>query len=78
MKTLSGGVTAPIGFRAAGVYSGIKKKKKQQLDLALLEAFGEEPGQFVRRGLLKMIDDCCEWSVESAHAPDEVRTAVFK
>jgi predicted nuclease of restriction endonuclease-like RecB superfamily len=48
-----------------------------ELDLALLEAFGEEPGQFVRRGLLKMIDDCCEWSVESAHAPDEVRTAVF-
>ena len=43
MKTLSGGVTAPIGFRAAGVYSGIKKKKKQQLDLALLVSDREGP-----------------------------------
>jgi len=43
MKTLSGGVTAPIGFRAAGVYSGIKKKKKQQLDLALLVSDQEGP-----------------------------------
>ena len=34
MKTIPGGVTAPLGFRAAGIYCGIKKKK--QLDLALL------------------------------------------
>jgi glutamate N-acetyltransferase/amino-acid N-acetyltransferase len=34
MNTVPGGVTAPLGFRAAGVYCGIKKKK--QLDLALL------------------------------------------
>ena len=43
MKTISGGVTAPIGFRAAGVYSGIKKKKKKQLDLALLVSDQEGP-----------------------------------
>ena len=42
MKTISGGVTAPIGFRAAGVYSGIKRKKKQ-LDLALLVSDQEGP-----------------------------------
>ena len=34
MKTIPGGVTAPLGFRAAGIHCGIKKKK--QLDLALL------------------------------------------
>ncbi|MGZ8382627.1 MAG: bifunctional ornithine acetyltransferase/N-acetylglutamate synthase, partial [Nitrospira sp.] len=34
MKTIPGGITAPLGFRAAGIYCGIKKKK--QLDLALL------------------------------------------
>ncbi|MBA5873038.1 MAG: bifunctional glutamate N-acetyltransferase/amino-acid acetyltransferase ArgJ [Nitrospira sp. CR1.2] len=43
MKTIPGGVTAPIGFRAAGVYSGIKKKKKQQLDLALVVSDCEGP-----------------------------------
>ncbi len=43
MKIMTGGVTAPIGFRAAGVYCGIKKKKKQQLDLALLVSDQEGP-----------------------------------
>ena len=34
MKSVPGGITAPRGFMAGGLYSGIKKKK--QLDLALL------------------------------------------
>ncbi len=33
MKTISGGVTAAMGFQAAGVYAGIKKQKK---DMALV------------------------------------------
>jgi glutamate N-acetyltransferase/amino-acid N-acetyltransferase len=46
MKIIPGGVTAPHGFLAAGVYSGIKKKK--QLDLALLvsEQAGPVAGMF--------------------------------
>ena len=43
MKTITGGVTAPIGFRAAGMYCGIKKKQKKQLDLALLVSEQEGP-----------------------------------
>src|SRR5512134_555356 len=43
MKIITGGVTAPIGFRAAGMYCGIKKKKKKQLDLALLVSEQEGP-----------------------------------
>lgn len=43
MKTMTGGVTAPIGFRAAGVYCGIKKMKKKQLDLALVVSDQEGP-----------------------------------
>ncbi len=41
MKIITGGVTAPIGFRAAGMYCGIKKKKL--LDLALLVSDQEGP-----------------------------------
>lgn len=33
MKTIHGGVTAPKGFKAAGIYAGIKKKRK---DMALV------------------------------------------
>jgi glutamate N-acetyltransferase/amino-acid N-acetyltransferase len=43
MKIIAGGVTAPIGFRAAGMYCGIKKKQKKQLDLALLISEQEGP-----------------------------------
>jgi glutamate N-acetyltransferase/amino-acid N-acetyltransferase len=43
MKIITGGVTAPIGFRAAGMYCGIKKKQKKQLDLALLVSEQEGP-----------------------------------
>jgi glutamate N-acetyltransferase/amino-acid N-acetyltransferase len=43
MKIIAGGVTAPIGFQAAGMYCGIKKKKKKQLDLALLVSEQEGP-----------------------------------
>jgi glutamate N-acetyltransferase/amino-acid N-acetyltransferase len=31
MKIISGGVTAPIGFKANGLYCGIKKSKKKDL-----------------------------------------------
>ncbi len=41
MKTIPGGVTAPRGFLAAGIYCGIKKKK--QLDLGLLISEQEGP-----------------------------------
>lgn len=41
MKTIPGGVTAPLGFLAAGIFCGIKKNK--QLDLALLVSEHEGP-----------------------------------
>lgn len=40
MKLISGGITTPIGFKAAGVHCGIKKRK---LDLGLL--YSEHPAQ---------------------------------
>ena len=39
MKLIHGGVTAPIGFKASGLYCGIKKSKKK--DLALI--YSEKP-----------------------------------
>ncbi len=36
MKTISGGVTAPKGFRAAAVHAGVKSQDPAHLDLALI------------------------------------------
>ncbi|WHZ15195.1 MAG: bifunctional glutamate N-acetyltransferase/amino-acid acetyltransferase ArgJ [Nitrospira sp.] len=46
MKTISGGVTAPLGFLAAGVYAGIKKKNQLDLALLLSERAGPVAGVF--------------------------------
>ena len=35
MEIISGGVTAPIGFLAAGMHAGVRKNKKKK-DMALL------------------------------------------
>jgi glutamate N-acetyltransferase / amino-acid N-acetyltransferase len=42
MKTVTGGITAPHGFRAGGIHCGIKKEK-HQLDLALVLSEREGP-----------------------------------
>ena len=36
MKQIPGGVTAPKGFRAWGVHCGVKSKKADKKDLALI------------------------------------------
>jgi uncharacterized protein len=48
-----------------------------ELEQDLIDVFGDEPGQFVRRGLIKLLDDRCEWSVESKRPPEEIREQVF-
>ena len=47
MKVIDGGVTAPIGYQAAGIQAGIKKDKK---DMALVysESACEAAGVFTR------------------------------
>ena len=39
MKVITGGVTAPKGFQAVGVFAGIKKEKK---DMAMI--YSQGPG----------------------------------
>ena len=48
-----------------------------ELEQDLIDTFGDEPGQFVRRGLIKLLDDRSAWAVESPRPPEEIREAVF-
>src|SRR5260221_8379921 len=52
-------------------------RTRGELEQDLIEVFGDEPGQFVRRGLIKLLDDRCEWFVESKRPPEEIREEVF-
>src|SRR5262245_54587305 len=46
MKQINGGVTAPIGFKASGLYCGIKKSKKKDLALIFSERLCDAAGTF--------------------------------
>ncbi len=46
MKKINGGVTAPTGFKASGVYCGIKKSKKKDLTLIVSERLCDAAGTF--------------------------------
>ena len=46
MKFLQGGVTAPLGFKANGLYCGIKKSKKKDLALIFSERLCDAAGAF--------------------------------
>ena len=46
MKTLHGGVTAPLGFKASGLYCGIKRSKRKDLALIVSERLCDAAGAF--------------------------------
>jgi len=43
----------------------------------LAATFGDRPGQFLQQGLIKLLEDRCEFAVVAGQAPDELREAVF-
>lgn len=49
-----------------------------ELDDDLAELFADQPGQFVRDGLVKLLEDRCTFEVESAATPADVREAAFR
>src|SRR5262249_29865893 len=49
-----------------------------ELQDAVDEAFGDAPQQLVYRGLAKLLEDRCEFAVESALPPEQIREAVFR
>jgi hypothetical protein len=48
-----------------------------ELNSELDEVFGDDPGLFVVRGLMKLLEDRCEFAVVSDRPPEVVRDAVF-
>ncbi len=53
-------------------------KTRGQLEDEQREAFGDDPGQLVHQGLVKLLADRCEFEVSSDHPPEKLRAAVFR
>jgi predicted nuclease of restriction endonuclease-like RecB superfamily len=53
-------------------------RTRGELEEDLADAFGEEGGQLVYRGLAKLLEDRCEFEVVSGQPPERLREAVFR
>src|SRR5947209_20515738 len=63
--------------RLLGLFRGQEGRTRGQLEEGLADAFGEEGGQIVYRGLAKLLEDRCDFEVVSGQPPDQLREAVF-
>src|ERR1700741_4875810 len=57
---------------------GQEGRTRGELEEDLADAFGDEGGQLVYRGLAKLLEDRCEFEVVSGHPPDQLREVVFR
>jgi uncharacterized protein len=49
-----------------------------ELEEEVAQAIADGPTQLVQQGLAKLLEDRCEFDVESSHPPDELREKVFQ
>jgi predicted nuclease of restriction endonuclease-like RecB superfamily len=64
--------------RLLDLFRGQEGRTRGELEEDLADAFGDEGGQLVYRGLAKLLEDRCEFEVVSDHPPDRLREVVFR
>jgi predicted nuclease of restriction endonuclease-like RecB superfamily len=60
------------------LFRGQEGRSHGELDEEIEEAFGDDPGTLVHQGLVKLLEDRCEFEVVAGHPPNELRAAVFR
>jgi predicted nuclease of restriction endonuclease-like RecB superfamily len=64
--------------RLLELFRGQEGRTRGELEEDLADAFGDEGGQLVYRGLGKLLEDRCEFEVVSGQPPEKLREAVFR
>lgn len=59
------------------VFRTLPGKTRFEAEEELRETIGDNPTQLVHQGLAKLLEDRCEFEVDSEHTPDELRERVF-
>lgn len=59
------------------VFRTLTGKTRFEAEEELRETVGDHPGQVVQQGLAKLLEDRCDFEVDSEHEPDELRERVF-
>src|SRR5271166_2957078 len=64
--------------RLLSLFRGQDGRTRGALEDDLGDAFGDEGGQLVYRGLAKLLEDRCEFEIVSGQPPEQLREAVFR
>jgi len=59
------------------VFRAMKGKTRGEMEEEITETIGDNPTQLVHQGLAKLLEDRCEFEVDSELAPDELREKAF-
>lgn len=66
-----------VAERLLDLYRSLQGCSRSELEEEITEALGDNPTQLVHQGLAKLLEDRCEFDVESSHPPDELREKIF-
>jgi predicted nuclease of restriction endonuclease-like RecB superfamily len=64
--------------RLLELFRGQEGLPRGRLEEELREQFGSDPSQLVHQGLVKLLEDRCEFQVVSGHPPEQLRDLVFR
>src|SRR4051812_34251986 len=59
------------------LFRELRGKSRVEIEEEIREAIGDSPAQLVHQGLAKLLEDRCEFEVDSALVPEELREKVF-
>src|SRR3954468_1849053 len=59
------------------VFRDMTGKTRGEMEEEVRETIGDNPTQIVHQGLAKLLEDRCEFEVDSHLSPDELREKVF-
>ncbi|HKB39735.1 MAG TPA: DUF790 family protein, partial [Gemmataceae bacterium] len=60
------------------IFRDTEGRTRGEIEEEIEETFGRDPGQLVHQGLIKLLEDRCEFDVASDHPPEQLREATFR
>jgi predicted nuclease of restriction endonuclease-like RecB superfamily len=67
-----------VAERLLEMFRGQEQRTRGELEEELEELFGDSPATLVHQGLMKLLEDRCEFEVISGHPPEQLRELVFR
>ena len=67
-----------VAAQLLSIVRGHGGRSRAELDAEVEEACGDSPEQLVYRGLAKLLEDRCDFEVDSGLPPEQIREAVFR